>query len=567
MKPSDLTSSIAVESAIEEFDKRGRKSFLKKYDFGESDDYFLFFKGRYYDSKAILGAALGKQFPDEGALKFGAFKGGPQTIDRLSKLGFKIVELPGGPGKLISTLAADLNSMAKNYAIGQLQDLRAALHNRQKSGNVIFANKSIYDTYAFHYGGRRELQFNIGLDGDNDEPFFRFGVAFSLEPNITLPEIEPLGPKIDRFNEFLEGHRSYFQDLRMWVWEGRHRHQETAPHKIALADFKPHNFIFIGTHSPIDAIDPNRILQTFDYLLTLYRYTEGDQKADIPSADFKKSEIKVGDTLSNEEIRKTFGVGNMGGMRKNTRHNSLVLISDPFKGLYQDRWEGPILHYTGMGKSGDQSLGYSQNRTLNESSKNGTTVHLLEASSEHQYRYLGRVSLAEKPYQERQLDGKLKLRRVWMFPLKLLEADCAPEFSVSGLNILEARQARVAKRLSLEQLRAAAEASGSRLPGKRSAAVTYYGRKAFVVEFAKRLANGKCDLCRLPAPFEYESGEGYLECHHIVWLSKGGVDLPENAVALCPNCHRKMHILNKEQDRAALRRRVKERERSANKIG
>src|ERR1700692_3754531 len=47
-----------------------------------------------------------------------------------------------------------------------------------------------------------------------------------------------------------------------------------------------------------------------------------------------------GEVLTNETISQRFGVGNMGGMRRSTKRKLLVLISDPFKGLYQDRWEG-----------------------------------------------------------------------------------------------------------------------------------------------------------------------------------------------------------------------------------
>ena len=86
-----------------------------------------------------------------------------------------------------------------------------------------------------------------------------------------------------------------------------------------------------------------------------------------------------GDVLTNEEIGRRFGVGNMGGMRRSNKRNLLILISDPFKGLYQDRWEGEVLHYTGMGPTGDQSLIYAQNRTLAESLNTGIAVHLLEA--------------------------------------------------------------------------------------------------------------------------------------------------------------------------------------------
>lgn len=51
-------------------------------------------------------------------------------------------------------------------------------------------------------------------------------------------------------------------------------------------------------------------------------------------------------------------------MRKSNTHNCLVLISDHTKGLYEDRWYGDDLHYTGMGKTGDQVLDGNQNGTL-----------------------------------------------------------------------------------------------------------------------------------------------------------------------------------------------------------
>ncbi|MEO1942713.1 MAG: HNH endonuclease [Candidatus Thioglobus sp.] len=36
--------------------------------------------------------------------------------------------------------------------------------------------------------------------------------------------------------------------------------------------------------------------------------------------------------------------------------------------------------------------------------------------------------------------------------------------------------------------------------------------------------------------------------HHIHQLADGGEDTTENAVALCPNCHRMMHSLNRKSD-------------------
>ena len=81
-------------------------------------------------------------------------------------------------------------------------------------------------------------------------------------------------------------------------------------------------------------------------------------------------------------------------------------------------------------------------------------------------------------------------------------------------------------------------------------------RNRFVAALAKRRANGRCELCRKPAPFENISNEPYLESHHIVWLSRGGPDCPKNTVALCPNCHRKMHVVNAKKDIEKLKRRA-----------
>lgn len=81
---------------------------------------------------------------------------------------------------------------------------------------------------------------------------------------------------------------------------------------------------------------------------------------------------------------------------------------------------------------------------------------------------------------------------------------------------------------------------------------TRHPRNAVVVAIALKMANGVCQLCGNSAPFTKNNGTPYLEVHHIQWLSEGGLDDPENTVALCPNCHRKMHVLNLESDKSIL---------------
>lgn len=88
--------------------------------------------------------------------------------------------------------------------------------------------------------------------------------------------------------------------------------------------------------------------------------------------------LKIGQIVSNNEMRNIFKCGNMGGMRKSNATNTLVIVSDNTKGLYEDRWEKDILHYTGMGKNGDQNIDFPQNKTLDESNTNGIEVFLFE---------------------------------------------------------------------------------------------------------------------------------------------------------------------------------------------
>lgn len=82
-------------------------------------------------------------------------------------------------------------------------------------------------------------------------------------------------------------------------------------------------------------------------------------------------------------------------------------------------------------------------------------------------------------------------------------------------------------------------------------------RSAKVSAYVKERANGVCQLCNKPAPFYNKKGEPYLECHHIIWIANGGADEPSNAVALCPNCHRKMHNLDDASDVDKLKQQAK----------
>jgi len=98
------------------------------------------------------------------------------------------------------------------------------------------------------------------------------------------------------------------------------------------------------------------------------------------------------------------------------------------------------------------------------------------------------------------------------------------------------------------QIERATEAFVSGSGGRRSVVSNAFIRSADVVKETRKRANGICQYCKQPAPFKDKKGNPYLEVHHVKWLSRGGEDSTNNTVALCPNCHTRMHFLDDPKD-------------------
>jgi hypothetical protein len=95
---SDLTERSAVLQAMVEFDELGRDVFLARYGYGPARSYFVVHNGKQYDSKALAGVAVGKQFPTSGPLAPSDFSGGEATVEaKLESLGFEVERLQSEP--------------------------------------------------------------------------------------------------------------------------------------------------------------------------------------------------------------------------------------------------------------------------------------------------------------------------------------------------------------------------------------------------------------------------------------------------------------------------------------
>lgn len=265
------------------------------------------------------------------------------------------------------------------------------------------------------------------------------------------------------------------------------------------------------------------------------------------------AELRIGDVIDFKTLVSRFGGQRQGGILYTKATNTLVLISDHTKALYDDRWEGPVMHYTGQGRIGDQKF-QRNNKTLRDSPINGADLHLFEAFEKEKYFYHGNVKLHADPYYERQTDEEGNDRAVIIFPV--IKADGqAPTFSGEQIQQLADAGSKKARKLSDSELEKLVAVAGEK-QGSKKVTSERRDRNPLVAELARRRAQGICQLCEQPAPFQNKKKEPYLEVHHIVWLSKGGKDSRENTVALCPNCHRRMHIVDCKKDIAKLQKKA-----------
>jgi hypothetical protein len=204
----------------------------------------------------------------------------------------------------ITNLAEQINMAATAYRVGTLQELRSKLHGRRARTTKIFSSATVFQKkgYAFHDGGRQELQFNIGTEQRGQVRWWRHGVAFSFEASRSLPDPAVLVPKVRRFNEWVRANADALGGFQMWDWEASSAGADRSPGEILAASVEREAFVFLGARVPDGEIDVHRILQDFDRLYPLYAYVEsGTEPEDgpLPSrAPQRRSNIATHTTVS-----------------------------------------------------------------------------------------------------------------------------------------------------------------------------------------------------------------------------------------------------------------------------
>lgn len=198
--------------------------------------------------------------------------------------------------------------------------------------------------------------------------------------------------------------------------------------------------------------------------------------------------------------------------------------------------------YYGQGSAGDQDADSFANRLL----KSGRRSVLLFSTREPKaaeiratgsraklYRFEGTFVVASwNLYQEQ--SGPRRGHRVIRFDLKPAQPLLPDTLGASELKLLAGA--------SLTEIRSKLLAIGGTPSTRTLSTAEYIARSELVRRYAHLRSNGACELCDAPAPFVCDSGLPFLEVHHLFRLADGGPDEPSNVAAICPNCHRAVHL-------------------------
>gem|GEM_PF-509306 len=188
----------------------------------------------------------------------------------------------------ISEIADALEEALKGSVLESFQERRRALTGGNAWSGILFSQQKDDNAprsgYAFHKGGRSELQFNIGFEEGG--AWFRFGVAFGIQPGQSLPDPEAvLRPKIERFNAAIRGGIDT-AGLEMWHYVDDNLQAPRPAGPVPDAWIRSGVFIFLGRRLRLGAggVTPKIVREAADVLIrlwALYEQIESDVVLDI----------------------------------------------------------------------------------------------------------------------------------------------------------------------------------------------------------------------------------------------------------------------------------------------
>jgi len=233
------------------------------------------------------------------------------------------------------------------------------------------------------------------------------------------------------------------------------------------------------------------------------------------------------------DIHARFDGQRQGGIITPKKHNVIFIISGK-RGReygYNDRHHADgLVEYFGEGQKGDMTL-TAGNLRIAEHAERGKSLLYFEKQYPSRHIIFRNELVCEGYHWEDSIDVEGNTRKAIVFELWPLD------------RVIETVDEIVATKQvsSIDLLRARAFAAAAPSQAKSVSTRTVFQRSADVRDYVLVRSNGMCEGCGTPAPFARKDGAPYLEPHHIRRVSDGGLDDPRFVIALCPNCHTRVH--------------------------
>jgi 5-methylcytosine-specific restriction enzyme A len=213
------------------------------------------------------------------------------------------------------------------------------------------------------------------------------------------------------------------------------------------------------------------------------------------------------------------------------RSYPVILIFTGAAGLahgYADEWDTDgVFHYFGEGQTGDMKFS-GGNAAIRDHAESEKELHLFQKVESTKVRYLGEVICSGFEW-ETAKDSNDADRQAIVFQL------------VRASAVLEQDAASLPPGASLAELAAAADADPTEESGPKDGLRKTYARSEALKMFVRTRADGRCEGCGKNAPFLTKADAPYLEAHHTNRRSDTGPGNRKTVIALCPNCHCRVH--------------------------
>ncbi len=217
-------------------------------------------------------------------------------------------------------------------------------------------------------------------------------------------------------------------------------------------------------------------------------------------------------------------------LKPSARSREFNIYSDPQRSEVIKQW---ILYGTAHRKLDEKVLGLDP--VYSRGFQSMGILHYLGLKKEYQGIFTGKE--LEEAIIELEEDGQ-DFNQI-LFYLKSSAASTS--FSLDQIRQAEEKELKESRQDSAENRQSRLSRANPKPQRIKVYSYTYKRNPDVVAESLER-ANGICEKCSNPAPFmRLTDGTPFLEVHHIISLSKGGLDSVDNVIALCPNCHQELH--------------------------